>query len=228
VTRIFNDGGEMFREVERTLWEMGVVVKGDTVQDKTVKDNPEFYFKELLGWSFVITDIETLQTLPKLNKNWADSEFIERVSHRFINPGEAWKLRADLWEQYLHDGKFSYTYAERLAYQLYVIEDELKKHPNTRQAVMVMFDRLEDLPNLGGKARVPCSMFYQFLIREGKMDCIYVMRSCNLYMHFCDDVYLAGRLLKYMAEKSGVVPNHLHIYISSLHAFQGDFPNGVF
>ncbi len=37
------------------------------------------------------------------SKEWADAEFQERISPNDINPGEAWKLRKDLWEQFLDE-----------------------------------------------------------------------------------------------------------------------------
>ena len=40
-----------------------------------------------------------------------------------INPGKAWELRQDLWEQFLVNGKFDYTYNERIIHVKMCIRD---------------------------------------------------------------------------------------------------------
>ena len=67
----------------------------------------------------------------------------------------------------------------------------LKEKPSTRQAILEMYNFTKDMGNWGGKARIPCTMHYQMVIREGKLDLIYVMRSSDFLTHFANDQILA-------------------------------------
>jgi thymidylate synthase len=233
--RIYSNPMEMIREVEREMTEMAIGYQSATVQDKDVSENPEFWTNELQGYTYAISDIREGILFPDTGKGfestlrymnlsigWANCEFAERISSTYINPGEAYAELSGLWEPYLHDGRFSYTYNERFREQLSQILDELKKRPNTRQAVLTMYDRHQDLGNRGGLARVPCSMSTQFLIRNGKLDSLYVMRSCDFIKHFAYDVYLACRLQEYVAEQLGLGTGKFVHFIGSLHAFKKD------
>lgn len=101
----------------------------------------------------------------------------------------------------------------------------MRKDPRTRQAVLPVWFP-EDTGVVHGE-RVPCSLTYQFLLRE-EMDIIYNIRSCDFVRHFADDVYMAGRLCHWMIEQLGlqgsVNPGLLVMNIGSLHCFQGDMP----
>lgn len=122
----------------------------------------------------------------------------------------------------------------------------LAREPYTRQAYLPVFFP-EDTGAHHGE-RVPCTLGYHFLLREGKLHINYFIRSCDFLRHFRDDVYLAGRLCQWMIEKlrgmevtilndqstevpgpipniwHDVVPGTLTMFISSLHVFEGDLP----
>lgn len=76
---------------------------------------------------------------------------------------------------------------------------QLVKAPLTRQAYLPIWFP-EDTGGAGGK-RVPCTLGYHFLIREGKLNITYFMRSTDLIRHFQDDVYMAGRLAQWMVDQ---------------------------
>ena len=231
--RLFNDAFEMVREVERDLGEMGIRVHPDTMQDKVVAGDKDYETLELQAYGYTLTKLD-MPNLCKMvdylggNLEWADAEFSDRVNSSYINPGTAHKL-LPVWAEFLRDGQFSYTYNERFREQLPVIIRELTLRPNTRQAVMTMFDRHQDMNNLGGKDRVPCSLSYQFYIRGGMLHMIYTMRSCDFLTHFVHDVYLSSKLLMYVAEQLGVKVGYLTHFMGSLHAYQKDISvRGIF
>lgn len=225
--RIYNDAVEMAKEVERDLWEMGIRVQPETMQDKIVKDDPSFNTIELFGYGYMLTDTE--RSLDAMldhfgaNKTWATWDFAERVNPFRINPGKAYKMRDTTWAPFLRDGTFAYTYNERLREQIPYILDELVKRPNSRQAVITIYDRHQDMNNMGGKDRVPCSMHYQFAKRGDALHCVYVMRSCDLLEHFPYDVYMACRLNAFLAASLGLKPGMLTHFVGSLHGYQKDF-----
>jgi thymidylate synthase len=155
-------------------------------------------------------------------------EMVDRLDPTYINPGDAYKLRLKVWEEFLHDGKFSYTYNERIRTQLPIIIEELKKHPHSRQAIIEIHNNIYDIKNMGGGARIPCSMFYQFLMRDNSLDLFYTMRSCDFITHWTNDVWLGIRLLMYMSRQTGFSVGRFMHYITSLHAYRKDFPPNVF
>jgi thymidylate synthase len=231
--RIYKDPVEMIKEVEREVFEMGITYPSKTVQDRDVQGNDDFKTIELAGYCYAISDfqdnglLEMLRYM-KFDPIWAVHEFQERIDSLFQNPGEAYEI-LPLWKQYLHDGRFSYTYNERYREQLPQIIEELQKRPETRQAVLTMYDRHQDLQHRGGLARVPCSMHTQFLIRNGKLHSYYIMRSCDFLKHFAYDVTMACWLQDYIARNVGVECGSFTHFIGSLHAFHGDMKQrGIF
>lgn len=232
--RIFIDPYEMVREVERDLYEMGIVVCPDSMQDKIAKYKNDFETLEVQAYGYTLTNFDPEKMIKaveymKGNLEWAVAESKDRVKEEYINPGEAWKCHHTVWEQFLHDGKFAYTYNERFREQLPQVIRELKLRPNTRQAVMTMYDRHQDINNWGGKARIPCSMYYQFYLRNGKLNLIYTMRSCDFLTHFIHDVFFSIALLNHVAKEIGVVAGNMTHFMGSLHAYKKDMSDrGIF
>ena len=103
----------------------------------------------------------------------------------------------------------------------------LKRDNDTRKAVLPIFHGT-DLRFLDGSKRIPCSMYYDFLIRQnGKGEKVlhicYHQRSSDFVTHFGNDVYLAWRLMEYVAKEVGVKPGYLYHTIDSLHTYQKDW-----
>ena len=123
---------------------------------------------------------------------------------------------------------FDYTYNERMGEVL--IKDLvrlLKRDPDTRKAIIPIFDH-DDTLYYGGRQRIPCSMYYDFLIRQnGKGEKVlhicYHQRSSDFVQHFGNDVYLAWKLMEYVAKEVGVKPGYLYHTIDSLHAYKKDW-----
>lgn len=117
----------------------------------------------------------------------------------------------------------------------------LVKNPLTRQAYLPIWFP-EDTGAVHGE-RVPCTLGYHFMIRNGALSCRYYMRSCDLIRHFADDVYLAARLTQWVRDEwqqrttfaamdanphirdwaaPPMATGELVMHITSLHAFVGD------
>lgn len=228
--RIYKSLKECASETKRELAELGTEVQLETMQDKVIKGDPDYFTNELLGYSFMVTNTDDLIELPlafeKVHEiEWAEEEFKERISPELINPGEAYKIR-EVWEEFMHDGKFSYTYNERMRYQIDNVIECLKTTPHSRNALIVLWEPIDNT-RIGGKARVPCSIYYQFLIRNGKLNLIYNIRSNDLMQHWCWDVYLAIKLQEYIADKIGREKGWFMQQIGSLHSYQKDL-KGIF
>lgn len=242
--RIYLNANEMIEEVKRDLAEMGISVHPDTMQDRYVGDDPAYETMELQNYSYCLLDAKS-QDIPGVSQPWADAEFEERIHDpfirhpdgkafqlqvpNFINPGEAWKMRAEVWTDYLHDGKMAYTYNELLWNndQVTKVINRLKKDSDSRQLWISLWDPERDPDLLGGISRVPCSLGYALQVRDGKLNLHYVMRSCDFVTHFGNDVYLAIKFLEWVAEKTGYEVGSFTHTIFSLHVYKKDV-EGVF
>lgn len=229
MARIFANSYELISEIFREVWEMGTIVYPKSMQNKVIEGNDEFSTREITNYSYTLVNLTKQEFLfwadPRA-KAWADAEFEERVMDPmyFTNPGKAWKLRENIWKEFLNkDGKFDYTYNERIMKTLPFVIMELRRNPDTRQAIVPIFDD-NDINGLGGSFRIPCSIYYQFMIRRGRLNIIYNQRSADVVTHFGNDVYLAWRLMEYIADRVGVKTGHLFHNIGSLHAYKKDWP----
>lgn len=202
--------------------------------------------KELLGVTLRILDWSDRETMMKengLNTLFADYDFKDRISPSPVNPGKAVKfdttgaLKPYLRSEGVHlypegllkvnqeliekedDRLFlDYTYSERMWYQYKSIIETLRDNGGTRQAFLSIWEPLIDVYHLE-KKRVPCSIGYQFFIREGKLNMLYLMRSLEVSNCMGNDIYTSSKLLEYIAEKVGVDCGFLQIFASSLHIF---------
>ena len=141
--------------------------------------------------------------------------------------------------------RFSHTYPERLWPKyaagadvprkgirfeygdLNDVVNQLSKSPNTRQAYLPLWFP-EDTGAVHGE-RVPCTLGYHFIIRDGVLDISYFMRSTDLLRHFQDDVYLAVRLAQWVVDQ--LRDDHPHrplrvgkliFHTANLHIFDSD------
>lgn len=232
--RIYLDWEEAYEEIKRDLVEMGIDVYPKTMQDKNVEGNSEYATKELQNYCYTILNAKS-SDITNVIQPWADAEFKERVTKPlnvfndecFINPGEAYKLRDDVWNEYMHYGKFAYTYNERIWFnnQLKKIIDRLKEDHDSRQLWLSIWNPAIDIDKLGGISRVPCSLGYNFQFREDKLNIHYVMRSCDFSTHFPNDVYLAIKLLEYVAKECEMEVGNFTHTMFSLHVYRKDVSN---
>ena len=231
--RFYINASEMYEEVKRDLAEMGIEVHPKTMQDKNVEGDPNFYTKELQNYSYCLLspNLKDLSDNLPIIQPWCDLEFEERIDHKHwpVNPGTAYLTRNEVWDEFLHDGKFAYSYNERLWYdnQLGKVIERIKKDPESRQLWVSIWNPSIDPDNLGGLSRVPCSLGYGFQIRKGKLNMHYIMRSCDFAVHFPDDVYLANKLLFWVAEQTGYEVGTFTHTIFSFHVYNKDI-EGVF
>lgn len=218
--RYYKNFTEAFNETRRELKEMGHDVKLETYQNVDIKDNPDFYTKELAFYSYMVKNPSTEELRPMLDHlDWVDAELKERLSGKTQN--EAWKLWPEMWEEFLRDGKFSYTYPERLAGKIDGVIQEFNRDLYTRRAYINLWND-EDYINLAQEDRVPCTIGYSFLQRDGLLHMEYKMRSCDFASHFMHDVYFAVALQEHIAARLMLRVGHFIHNINSLHIYAKD------
>lgn len=163
----------------------------------------------------------------------------EAFSHTY--PERMWpKWAGPTYDEMLESNSVAWESMQGIRFRYGDLEDvinQLVNSPMTRQAYLPIWFP-EDTGAVHGK-RVPCTLGYHFIIRDGKLDISYFMRSTDLLRHFQDDIYLAGRLGQWMVEqilnRTAVVgynfanpqPDPLRVgklifHTANLHIFEGD------
>lgn len=236
--------GEMLR-ARKTLKAEGKVV--DTSMWQAMIN--QFSMYEIMDYKLRAPIPATMEQLAEetgADLPWAEEHFQERVCGNPLNPAPSF-IR---WPYYRDDNKwrpggiFPHTYPERMwtpglegiRYRYGNLQDVvslLYKHPDTRQAYLPLWFP-EDTGAHHGE-RVPCTLGYYFILRDGKLNMFYPIRSCDFRRHFHNDVYMAGRLLQWMLEVlrgmdieneqtfwSGIKPGTLFMDIWNLHIFDGE------
>jgi len=203
-----------------------------------IKDPPEF--KEYLHASVRIPMIDNI---PDLRKEcdpflpWVDIHFEERVSGLPLNPPPSHKLWLKGNEKFMSGKKFSHSYPERfwskkipghygIRFNIGDFDNLislLKKESDTRQAYLPIWFP-EDIAAADDGERVPCTLGYHFIVRNGQLDLFYPMRSCDVLRHMHNDLYMANRLALHVIEKANLncKIGDLHFHVTSLHCFKDD------
>lgn len=94
----------------------------------------------------------------------------------------------------------------------------LKKDPNSRQAVI----HIKDANNSPTKD-VPCTVYLQFFIRDGKLNMSTHMRSNDIWMGVPYDTFSFCFLQMMMAMELGVEIGQYTHYAGSLHLYKRDY-----
>lgn len=211
-----------------------------------------FFEKEpmsvIYNWVFQVEVPSTKSGLMEqtaCDKPWAEDHFKERIEGVPTNPGltyRYWPYNTfkESGDPFMERDKFSHTYQERFwpkragdmshtGYPLvgirYVYGDledvitKLKQNPYTRQAYLPIF-----FPEDTGATsrRVPCTIGYYFYKQGGKLHINYTIRSCDIYRHFRNDIYLTGRLLQYVAKRTGNMVGNMLFVGFNLHLFENN------
>lgn len=198
--------------------------------------------------------LNSLKTSIPADFEWADEHFNERVGGQPLNPAPSfvtWPYHSTKEaERHVANGVFSHTYPERMwpiyagdagnnVYNpnqgiRYIYGDtqdvvvQLQKDPFTRQAYLPIWFP-EDTGAIEGQ-RVPCTLGYHFIRNGRQFDCNYFIRSCDIYRHFTNDIYLAIRLTQWIHDQllNDQDPEYctylgsLNMFISNLHMFESD------
>lgn len=241
----------------------GVRIHPRRWQGTDISAKPEAEMIELLNVNLdmELRGIEDLdhwraEILPSLP--WADEHFLERVGGVPLNPPPSWVR----WP-YAHSAgthrmnrgeQFNHTYPERYwpkraGNEVYLnnrgirgeygdlddVVELMRRDPLTRQAYLPIF--FPEDTGVGDGGRKPCTLGYQFIVRDEKLHIYYPMRSCDLLRHFRDDCYLTVRLALWVLDRlratdtineersfwwGDVTLGTLQMHMTSLHCFVGD------
>lgn len=154
------------------------------------------------------------------------SNDLEEIAHY----NRVWRYFEDSDEPGILNG----AYGERLRAwnghldQFYAVFQKLKKDPYSRQAVMIIFDPERDnlLHEDGNYSKdIPCTNYFNFQIRDGKLNMYVVMRSNDIHKGMIYDVpnfILMQHILAGWLEVE--VGKYTHT-AASLHIYENDVDN---
>jgi thymidylate synthase len=129
--------------------------------------------------------------------------------------------------EYADDGRLMGAYGPRLRRwhgrvdQLAVARHLLAADPATRRAVIQLFDPEADAQ---GHKDVPCTLGYRFYLRDGLLHMHTTMRSQDLWLGFCYDIFTATILQELLAGWLGAQLGNYVLSVDSLHLYTPDIP----
>jgi hypothetical protein len=202
------------------------------LQDITLADQPwsEAHFQERVGGQ-PLNPGESYKIWPyaNFNKNTEfrkDEKFDHSYMERFWPKFAGYAQFDGLGLKNCNELRESDNLGIRFKYGDYndVIQ-QLTRNTLTRQAYLPIF--FPEDTGAKNNIRVPCTLGYLFEIWDGKLDMTYYIRSCDVFRHFRNDIYLAGRLIQHttnilLLNGIDIKPGELNMKINNLHAFEND------
>jgi hypothetical protein len=239
----FNKADEAINYAGRFLLKNGCRLPSAEWQGKPLSEKETM--RVALNYNFICKTPDNLTTLCQTvepDKPWAEDHFQERVGGRPVNPGETykkWPYNNFDTNPFMRSNKFDHTYMERywpiqagedefmmkgIRYSYGDLDDvvnQLRNDPTTRQAYLPVWFPEDTGAKHGG--RVPCTLGYLFIPVGDYLHINYYIRSCDLYRHFRNDVYLTMRLLQWVVDKLEMwEPGLLTMHIANFHYFDND------
>ena len=137
--------------------------------------------------------------------------------------GEIYGMVPKIWEKMADPAghvNSNYGYQWERSYQLDKVVAKLKHDPDTRQAVISIYDGKE----IGYYRRdTPCTTAIQFSVVNNKLEMCVTMRSNDLWFGFCNDQYCFSELQKLVSNRTGYelggyfhFAHNIHIYKQQL------------
>ncbi len=121
------------------------------------------------------------------------------------------------------DGRFHGAYGARVKDQVTAVVNKLRRDPDSRQAVAVLWDPILD--NLVRKNDYPCTVALQFQIEDGKLCANTFMRSNDVWLGLPYDMFQFTQLQMSVARSLSLAYGWYRHTTLSLHAYDDDLDN---
>ena len=116
------------------------------------------------------------------------------------------------------NGIFHGAYGPRTNGQYDVVIERLQNDPDTRQAVVTIWNPQYDLQPQ--KRDYPCTVLHQFRIRDNKLNMSVYMRSNDVWLGAAYDFFQFTRVQLAMASVLGIEPGTYNHHVGSLHIYE--------
>jgi len=100
--------------------------------------------------------------------------------------------------------------------QIDAVCEKIRQDVSTREAVIQIY-RAEDILHKGPS--IPCTISLQFLLRQGKLECIATMRSNDVVWGLTYDIFVFTMIQEYISMKLGVELGVYYHNAGSLHLY---------
>jgi len=112
---------------------------------------------------------------------------------------------------------------KRVATKIAAVIQLLHQSPDTRQAVMTLYDGRDLIRAVaGGINDIPCTLALQFICRERKVHCIAFMRSNDAWLGWPYDVFAFTCIQKLVAMSIGMEAGTYTHLVGSMHSYTRD------
>jgi len=180
--------------------------------------------REYLGFTTKVDMQYPIMTIPS-----------RKLNYRFMAAEAYWILTGqqglneltpycERMKQFSDDGMtLSGAYGPRFLSQVRYIADVLSGEPETRQAVMTLWER-----NPRPSRDIPCTVSLQWLLRDNKLQCIVFMRSSDCWLGWPYDVFSFSMMSAYVLLQMQNTRKHsyelglLRIVAGSQHLYDRD------
>lgn len=191
---------------------------GIKIRDTTAVFNAGFYIDNPL-------DNSITASWRKWKKDYADYEWNWYLSkNRSV---EEIKKIAKIWDK-MHNGdnivNSNYGYQWSRNEQIDYIIDELSKNPDSRRAVITIYDGKDHRIH---SFDTPCTLNIVFNITHGKLNMSVLMRSNDLWYGFCNDQYCFSKLQELIANKLKLDIGWYYHFSNNLHLYDNQLNKGL-
>lgn len=171
----------------------------------------------------VIKVLDPTDTLPlienrKPNLAIGAAEAVQLIGG-FSDPEGMLKV-APQFKNYMNDGKLHGAYGPRVGWQWNEIEESIRKDHDTRQSIALIWQPSRDL-NVK-KNDLPCTLGFQFFVRNEQLEMHAMMRSNDIYWGLCYDAFQFTQLQITMARAVGLQVGPFTHFAGSLHLYDRD------
>jgi len=146
--------------------------------------------------------------------------------NEFVYPSKE-ELRNTILDKISSSG-YDYAYGSRLFNYRQIknqmddyIIPTLKNDQNTRRAIAIIYDPLND--SIRKKDAVPGLISIHFSIIKGKLNVCMIVRSNDIFIGWPANIYHGKVLQKYICDKLKLLPGKITTFSISAHVFQENF-----
>jgi thymidylate synthase len=124
--------------------------------------------------------------------------------------------------EYADQGSFHGAYGPRVRPQIDLVLRRLSEDPQTRRAVVTLWDPLRD--SIEGVKNYPCATELQFMVRDERVDLHVTMRANDAWHGLAYDAFVFSQLQYTVARELGrTVGKYVH-HAASLHVYEEHWP----
>lgn len=139
-----------------------------------------------------------------------------------VSVPETFTDRVSKFREFTDAGIFHGAYGQRVNGRLGDLVELLKRDPDTRQAVLTIYDSRSDLGAV--KRDIPCTVAFQFLRSGRTLEMRATMRSNDMWLGTPYDFAQFAILQASVAQAVGLLPGRYVHSVGSLHVYDRDLP----